>query len=66
MTKTQAGIIKSAFSLTYLLFSPLMGWLTDRIGGRKVISFFCVFLGGGTFLMGKAKSFPSAAFFTAS
>jgi predicted MFS family arabinose efflux permease len=35
MTKAQAGMIKSAFSLTYLIFSPLMGWLTDRIGGKK-------------------------------
>ena len=63
MTKAQAGMIKSAFSLTYLIFCPLMGWLTDRIGGRKVISFFCLFLGAGTFLMGKATSFYSAAFF---
>jgi sugar phosphate permease len=63
MTKAQAGMIKSAFSLTYLLFAPLMGWLTDRIGGRKVISFFCLFLGGGTFLMGKAETFPGSAIF---
>jgi sugar phosphate permease len=61
MTKAQAGMIKSAFSLTYLLFAPLMGWLTDRIGGRKVISFFCLFLGGGAFLMGKAETFPGSA-----
>jgi len=63
MTKAQAGIIKSAFSITYLLFAPLMGWLTDRIGGRKVISLFCLFLGGGTFLMGKAESFTVSAIF---
>jgi sugar phosphate permease len=63
MTKAQAGMIKSAFSLTYLLFAPLMGWLTDRIGGRKVISFFCLILGVGTFLMGKAVTFPSSAIF---
>jgi predicted MFS family arabinose efflux permease len=50
ITKAQAGMIKSAFSITYLVFSPVMGWFTDRIGGRKVISFFCLFLGGGTFL----------------
>ena len=49
ITKTQAGMIKSAFSMVYLILAPLMGWLTDRIGGRKVISFFCLFLGGGTF-----------------
>lgn len=64
MTKAQAGLIKSAFAITYLISSPVMGWLTDRLGGRKVISFFCLFLGGGAFLMGKAESpFSSAIFF---
>jgi MFS family permease len=63
MTKTQAGMIKSAFSITYLLFSPLMGWLTDRVGGRKIISFSCLFLGGGTFLMGVSERFTTAAIF---
>jgi sugar phosphate permease len=38
-----------------------MGWLTDRVGGRKVISFFCLFLGGGAFFMGKAQSLFGAA-----
>ena len=63
MSKTQAGIIKSAFSITYLLFAPLMGWLTDRIGGRRVISFFCLLLGGGAFLMGEAETFTTASIF---
>jgi MFS family permease len=63
ITKAEAGMIKSAFSVTYLLFAPLTGWLTDRIGGRKVISFFCFFLGGGTFLMGTAKSLPISAIY---
>jgi sugar phosphate permease len=64
LTKAQAGLIKSAFAITYLVFAPIMGWLTDRIGGRKVISFFCLFLGGGAFLMGKAQSlFGLATFF---
>jgi sugar phosphate permease len=40
-----------------------MGWFTDRIGGRKVISFFCLFLGGGTFLMGKTENLITSAFF---
>jgi sugar phosphate permease len=65
MTKAQAGIIKSAFAITYLVFSPIMGLLADRIGGRKVISFFCIFLGGGAFLMGKADNlFATAIFFS--
>src|SRR4030042_4120569 len=63
LTKAQAGLIKSAFMITYLVFAPIMGWLTDRIGGRKVISFFCLFLGGGAFLMGKAESLIPSSFF---
>lgn len=63
LTKTQAGLIKSTFALTYLVFAPIMGWLTDRIGGRKVISFFCLFLGGGAFFMGKAQSLYGLATF---
>jgi len=63
LTKTQAGLIKSAFAITYLLFAPIMGRLTDRIGARKVISFFCLFLGGGAFLMGKAENLAACAIF---
>ena len=64
LTMAQAGLIKSAFAISYLVFAPIMGWLTDRVGGRKVISFFCLFLGGGAFLMGKAESLlASVAFF---
>lgn len=60
---TQAGMIRAAYFFTYILFSPLMGWLTDRIGGRFVISFFCLFLGTGTFLMGYASSLMTAILF---
>jgi len=60
---TQAGMIRSAYFFAYILFSPLMGWLTDRIGGRWVVSFFCLFLGIGTFLMGKASSLFTAMIF---
>ncbi len=63
ITKAEAGMIKSAFSMTYLLFAPLMGWLTDRIGGRKVISLFCLLLGGGTSLMGTAQDLPISAIY---
>ncbi len=60
---TQAGVIRAAYFFAYILFSPLMGWLTDRIGGRFVISFFCLFLGIGTFLMGLASSLITAILF---
>jgi sugar phosphate permease len=62
---TQAGMIRAGYFLTYILFSPLMGWLTDRIGGRFVISFFCLFLGIGTLLMGQASSLSTAILFHA-
>jgi len=60
---TQAGMIRAAYFFTYILFSPFMGWLTDRIGGRFVISFFCLFLGTGTFLMGHTSSLFTAILF---
>lgn len=52
----EAGLIRTAYFLAYVLGSPFMGWLTDRLGGRWVISFFCLFLGTGTFLMGLAPN----------
>ncbi len=52
----EAGLIRSAYFFAYILFSPLMGWLTDRFGGRWVISFFCLFLGTGTFCMGLSST----------
>jgi len=60
---TQAGIIRAAYIFAYILFSPLTGWLTDHIGGRFVISFFCLFLGVGTFLMGQASNLFTAIVF---
>jgi sugar phosphate permease len=60
---TQAGMIRAGYFLTYILFSPLTGWLMDRIGGRFVISFFCLFLGIGTLLMGQASSLITAILF---
>jgi len=60
---TQAGMIRAGYFLTYILFSPLMGWLMDRIGGRFVVSFFCLFLGVGTLLMGQASNLTTAIFF---
>lgn len=60
---TQAGMVRAAYFFTYILFAPLIGWLTDRIGARLVISFSCVFLGGGAFLMGQTTSLFTAILF---
>lgn len=63
LNMTQAGMIRAGYFLTYILFSPLMGWLMDRVGGRFVISFFCLFLGTGTLLMGQASNLTTAIFY---
>jgi sugar phosphate permease len=60
---TQAGMIRAGYFLTYILFSPLTGWLMDRVGGRFVVSFFCLFLGVGTLLMGQATNLVTAIFY---
>jgi sugar phosphate permease len=60
---TQAGMIRAGYFLTYILFSPLMGWLMDHVGGRFVVSFFCLFLGVGTLLMGQASNLTTAIFY---
>jgi len=63
ITMTQAGMIRAAYILTYVLFAPLTGWLADRMGGRWVVSFFCLFLGIGTFLMGQVSNLFTAILF---
>ena len=61
----QAGMIRAGYFLTYILFSPITGWLMDRIGGRLVIGSFCLFLGMGALLMGQASSLSTAIFYHA-
>ncbi len=63
ITMTQAGMIRAAYIFTYVLFAPLTGWLADRMGGRWVVSFFCLFLGMGTLLMGQVSNFFTAVLF---
>lgn len=65
LNMAQAGMIRAAYFLTYILFSPLMGWLMDRWGGRFVISSFCLFLGGGTILMGFSSNLLTGILFHA-
>lgn len=52
LTKVNAGYISSSYFVAYTLFAPPVGILTDKIGGRKVITTFCIVLGVGTALMG--------------
>lgn len=65
ITKAQAGAIASSFYLAYTIFSPLLGFLVDRVSARKLLTLFSFILGGGTFLMGKPVSFLQACLFFA-
>lgn len=63
--RTEGGSIYNAYFVTYITLAPLTGYLTDRIGARKVITACLVILGTGLVLMGTVKSFTPALFFFA-
>ncbi len=52
ITTTEAGLIYSGYFLAYAFFAPIVGTLTDRVGGRRVVALFCVVLGVGALMMG--------------
>ncbi|HPN98104.1 MAG TPA: MFS transporter [Syntrophorhabdaceae bacterium] len=62
-TRRQGGDIFNSYFIVYILFSLFTGYLTDRLGARRVISFFCIILGIGTILMGTAQNFWQACIF---
>ncbi len=62
-TRRQGGDIFNSYFIVYILFSLFTGYLTDRLGARRVISVFCIILGVGTILMGTAQSFWQACIF---
>lgn len=65
ITRTQGGMIYNSYLITYITLSPLTGNLTDRIGAKTVITFFCLLLTAGTSLMGTVRQFWSACLFFA-
>ena len=51
ITKAQAGAIYSSYFITYMIFSPIMGSLSDKYDMRLIISIFVTLMGVGAFLM---------------
>ncbi len=51
ITKAQAGVIYSSYFITYMIFSPIMGSLSDKYDMRLIISIFVTIMGAGAFLM---------------
>ncbi len=63
LTKAQVGYVGSAYFIAYMVSAPLLGILTDKIGGRKVITTFCIIMGVGTVLMSTITSLWTACLF---
>ena len=55
-SRTAGGSIYNAYLLTYLVLTPLAGYLTDRFGARPVITICSLFLGLGALLMGSVNT----------
>ncbi len=65
ISKAEAGAVASSFNLVYSFFTPFLGYLVDRASARKILTFFGLILGVGTFLMSQPTSLPQACFFFA-
>jgi sugar phosphate permease len=65
LNRTAGGSIFNAYLFSYIILTPLTGYLTDRIGGRRVIAICAFILGLGVILMGSAESLWTACVFYA-
>ena len=51
ISKAQAGVIYSSYFIIYMIFSPIMGSLSDKYDMRLIVSAFVTLMGAGAFLM---------------
>ena len=58
--RADAGTIYNAYLFSYIAIAPLTGYLTDRLGARRVISVCLLVLGMGVTMMGTVRSLWSA------
>ncbi|MHB8104540.1 MAG: MFS transporter [Dehalococcoidales bacterium] len=63
ITKTDAGVIFSAFFVAYTIASPVCGYISDRYGSRWLLASFVIMLGIGAFLMSRITSILQASLF---
>ena len=64
-SRTAGGSIYNAYLFVYLALTPFTGFLTDRLGARRVIAVCSLILGTGVLLMGTVRSLPDACIFYA-
>lgn len=63
--RAAAGTIINSYLFVYVCIAPFAGYLTDRLGARRVITTCLLILGIGVVLMGTAQSKWMACFFFA-
>lgn len=63
ISKTEAGVIFASYFITYTLFAPVLGLLSDRYNARVFLSSFVATLGLGTLLMSYSSSTLNASLF---
>jgi sugar phosphate permease len=64
-SRAAGGTIFNAYLFVYIALTPLTGYLTDRLGARRVITSCALILGIGIILMGTVKTLPMTCLFFA-
>ncbi len=62
-SRTDSGSIYNSYLLTYICIAPLTGYLTDRVGARRVISTCLLIVAVGAGLMGTVQNLLQACLF---
>jgi sugar phosphate permease len=65
LSRTAGGSIYNAYLFSYILLTPLTGYLTDRFGARTVITACSFILGIGVILMGTTTTLLTSCLFYA-
>jgi sugar phosphate permease len=61
--RAAGGSIYNAYLFTYIAIAPFTGYLTDRLGARRVIAICLLLLGIGVLLMGTINTLWTACLF---
>jgi sugar phosphate permease len=64
-TRTDTASIYNSYLFAYIAITPFSGYLTDRLGARRVITVCCFILGIGVLLMGTINTLWTACLFYA-
>jgi ACS family glucarate transporter-like MFS transporter len=59
LSRTQIGLVFSAFAYPYLVFQLIGGWVSDRFGARRTLIVCGLVWAGATILTGTASGFVS-------